>query len=89
MLIGPAGISGIFISEIVEGIIFVAPNKSDNSSTISPMLSERDANSINLVPSWVNMPGLFGYAKKATGLLAPITMIVSKSFKILTALSTT
>ena len=53
------------------------------------MSSERDASSTNLVLSCVKIPGLFGYAKNATGLLAPIIIIVSNDFNTSTALSTT
>ncbi len=51
--------------------------------------SDIEANSKNLVESCVKTPGLFGYAKKATGRLAPIIIMVSKSLRTSTALSTT
>ena len=88
-LIGPLGMSGISNFEIVLGVLFDIPILSDNSSTTVVISSDIEANSKNLVESCVKTPGLFGYAKKATGRLAPIIIMVSKSLRTSTALSTT
>ena len=81
--------SGISSFEIVLGVLFDIPILSDNSSTTVVISSDIEANSKNLVESCVKTPGLFGYAKKATGRLAPIIIIVSKFLRTSTALSTT
>ena len=81
--------SGISNFEIVLGVLFDIPILSDNSSITVVISSDIEANSKNLVASWVKTPGLFGYAKKATGRLAPIIIMVSKSLRTSTALSTT
>ena len=86
---GPLGISGILSSETVLGLLSLIPTLSDNSLITLVMSSESEANSINFVLSCVSTPGLFGYAKKATGRLAPIIIMLSKSFRTSTALSTT
>ena len=88
-LIGPLGMSGMSNFEIVLGVLFDTPILSDNSSTTVVISSDIEANSKNLVESCVKTPGLFGYAKKATGRLAPIIIMVSKSLRTSTALSTT
>ena len=67
--------SGISNFEIVLGVLFEIPILSDNSSTTVVISSDIEANSKNLVESCVKTPGLFGYAKKATGRLAPIITV--------------